>query len=338
MIHETSLRKLFVVVSLAGMLTLAGCSGGTFGLGGGGGSTPPATDQVPADINAVVHVDMAITDDATTQAIVEAGAESASATAPSQPENVSEARDQFQSETGLDPQQAEEMVFFQRRSESGNLQTTEYAGVILHANWETDAAVESFRNDSQAEYEETSYNGQTVYRPTEASGFGSADWFAVLGDGQFVFGSEAAVKDTIDVTAGDGEAFGGDLRSAYDGTRDGLVTFATTVPQEQIPESSGGQVDTGAYRNVEIVTGVYYTSSNSAGMEMQMLTASESSATDVSEVTDGAASLASGYTQNETAKEALRNIEVTQDGSTVTVTYEDSVDTLQAVLRYLYEG
>lgn len=338
MVHGTSLRKLFVVVSLAGMLTLAGCSGGTFGLGGGGGSTPPAADQVPAEVDGVMRVDMAITDDATTQAIAEAGAESAPATAPSQPENVSEARDQFQAETGLDPQQAEEIVFFQKRPESGTLQTTEYAGVILHANWETDAVVQSFQNDTDTEYEETSYNGQPVYRPTEESEFGSADWFAVLGDGQFVFGSEAAVKDTIDVTAGDGEAFGGDLRSAYDGTRDGLVTFATTVPQEQIPESSGAQVDTGAYRDVEIVTGVYYTSSNSAGMEMQLLTTSESSATDVMEVTDGATSLASGYTQNETTKEALRNIEVTQDGTTVTVSYEDSVSRLQAVLRYLNDA
>lgn len=40
-----------MIVSLAGMLTLAGCSGGGFGLGLGGGSgTPPAIDQVPADV------------------------------------------------------------------------------------------------------------------------------------------------------------------------------------------------------------------------------------------------------------------------------------------------
>lgn len=328
-------RKGLVVLLLTLAVALAGCSGGGLGLLGGDG--PAAVDQVPAGVDTVVRVDMAITSDATTQALAEAGAESAP-TAPSQPTSLAEARSDFLNETGLDPATADEMVSFQKRPEAGSLGTAQYAGVILHADWETEAVLDAIQNESTVTYEQTTYNGKTVYAPAEEPEFGSADWVAVLDDGQFVVGSEAAVKDAIDVTTGDSEAFGGDLRTAYDESRDGLVTFVTTVPQDQIPTETGAQLDTAAYRDVETVSGVYYTTSNAAGVEMQFHTASADGAADVADVTDGAISIASGYTENETAKDALRAIEVTQDGTTVTVTYEDSVDTVDELLTYLYSA
>lgn len=329
----TKVRTGIIVGLLVGMVALAGCSGGLLG----GGGTPPAADQVPENVTTVMHVDMAILDDQTTRTIAETGAEDAPAVGAGQPENISETQERFRNETGLDPNAAEEIVAFGKQSQSPALQS-EYSGVIIHADWETQATVDTFRNDTDAEYEETTYNGQTVYRPVSESDFGRNEWFGVLGDGQFVTGTEAAVKDTIDVTAGDADSFDGSLRTAYDESRDGLVTVVATVPQEGIPESGGAGVDTGAYRDVETISGVYYTTSSSAGVEMQMYATGEDSARDVADVTDGAVSIATGYTENETTKDTLRAIEVTRDGSTVTVSFEESVDTLQEVIRYLNEA
>lgn len=313
------------------MVSVAGCN--SLGLGSGGETA--AVDQVPAGVDTVVRVDMAITSDTTTKALLNAGAESVP-TGPGQASNVSQATSEFENETGLDPEKADELVTYQKRSESSSLTSAQYAGVIVHGDWETDAVVSAVTDESSTEYEETTYNGQTVYEPVEQPEFGSADWVGILGDGQFVFGTEDAVKDAIDVTTDNGDAFSGDLRSAFDETRDGLITFAASVPQEEIPEQSNGPVDISTYQDVKIVTGVYYTTSNSAGVQFQMHTGSESGATDVSEVTDGAVSFASGTVENETVKNALRSIEIENEGTTVTVTFEDSVDSVEEILRYLY--
>ncbi|MFB6309498.1 MAG: hypothetical protein ABEH35_09220 [Haloarculaceae archaeon] len=322
-------KRLLTAVALACLVATAGCSG--LGLGGGG---PSAVDQVPSGVDTVVRVDMAIIEDDVTRRLANAGAESAPTTGETS--NVSTAIAEFENETGLDPTNGDEIVSFQKRNASRSLTSSQYTGVIIHGNWKTATVVDALKNDSDVSYEETTYGGKTVYRPSEQPEFGTQSWFAVLGDGQFVAGSEQAVKDTIDVVNGDSETFGGSLRTDYENTRDGLVTFATTVPQEQIPNTSAGQVDVSQYQQVRTVTGVYYTTSSGAGVEMTMTATGTDAARDVADVTDGAVSIASGYTNNETAKNALRDITVERDGETVVVSYEDSVDSISVLLEVLY--
>lgn len=313
------------------MVMLAGCSS----LGFLGADTK-AVDQVPSGVDTVVHVDMAIVTDEKTRKLANAAAESAPT--PGAASNVSASESMFENETGLDPRAADEVVVFGKRSPSGQLGSTEYVGVIVHADWNEQAVVNASTSDSTVDYTQTTYGGKTVYRPVEEPEFGTADWMAIIGDGQFVFGSEQVVKDTIDVVNGDEDSFDGQLRTAYDETRDGLVTFATTVPSEQIPDSSAAQVDVSQYRAVQTVTGVYYTSSNAAGFETRMTATDTERARDVADVTDGAISIATGYTENATAKESLRSITVEREDDTVVVSYEESVDSVEELVEYLYSN
>lgn len=318
-------------LAVVAVVLVGGIAAGAFAATELLGGDAQAVDQVPSDVDVVMRIDMAITNDDVTRQVANAGADQVS---PAGPSNTSQALSEFENETGLDPNAADEIVAFSRQNGPDPAVDEQYAGFIVHADWDNDRVIETVRNESQTTYEETTVDGQTVYRPTGTLS-SSTEWFAPIGDGQFVWGTERAVTDALNVSNGDAESFDGDLRAAYDDTREGLITFAVRVPTEQVPAGSGAsQVDVSQYRKVSVVTGSYYTESNAAGVEARMIANSSSEARDVQDVTDGALSVASGSVQNETVKETLRSVEVTRDGDTVVVSYEQSVDSIRELVRY----
>jgi hypothetical protein len=251
-----SRRHVLAVGAFVALLVLAGCSGSFLGSGGAA-----AVDHVPGNVDSVVRVDMAVTNDqATTELLNTLGSSAYGAGSTS----TSEAEAEFERETGLDPEQAQEFVYFQRQRT--DFSTPRYAGTIVHANWDTDEVTRALREESGYKYEETEYNGRPLFVP-DAEYARSSSTFAVLGNGQFAFGSEQAVRDAIDVATGTTDGFGGELRSAYDSTRGGHVTFAARVPDEQLPRSTTTEVDIGQYQDVRVVSGVYYTNGDTVGTD-----------------------------------------------------------------------
>lgn len=303
---------------------------------------PAAVEQVPADVDMVVHVDMAVMEDAKTRQLLNTmynstPSASASATAESGPESMSESLQEFENETGLDPTKAEEVVIFGQTSEQASPSTSgpRYVGIILHADWSNDAFVSALEDADETEYTKTSYSGTTVYESTGTTG--EASWVGLLGDGQYVIGTEQAVKDTIDVTTDDADSWGGDLRSTYENTRDGYVTMAMDVPEERIPDQRTGTspVDPTQYNKVRILSMVYYTKSDGVGLEMRMKAKNTDAAKDVADVTDGGVSFVRGSIKDEAVKETLRDIEVSREESTVVVTFESTIDSLEDLFDYL---
>lgn len=322
---------------LAGVVVVGGLAVGAFAFTSLGGGGPSAADQVPSDVDMVVTVDGDVMTDQVTREIMNASYEGTPqfGDAPASPE---EAFSEFEAETDLDPEGFEEGVMFASVPEGSLVSATqeEYSGFVFHANWDTDAVVEMLREDASVELEETTYNGATVYRPVEEPEFGTATAFAVLGDGQFVGGSEQVVEDVVDVAAGDADSFGGDLRTAYEDAPDGLVQYAVRVPTEQIPQEGGGVgPDVSEFRGVNVIAGSYYTTANSAGVETRLIADSGDDAQDVQDVVDGGISLLTGFTQDEDVKSHLREIDVERNGATVVVSYEQSVDSLRELIEYL---
>lgn len=326
-------------VALLAIVVIGGGVVGAFATGLVGGGDDPA-DQVPADVDAVFYVDGDIvTDDATKAAMNTMIEQSGSSETDSYEDLLSQAED----ESDLDLKKFDEMIAFSKapnESAAGVAPspTTEYTGVIIQSDWSEDAFVNATTSDATVEYSETSYNGHTVYEPAEEPTFGSADWVGVLGDGTFVVGSEQAVKDTIDVAEGDQDAFGGPLRDEYDSLNDGYVKFAVDVPEDQLSEDQlsdpTSPVNTNVYANTDMVSGVYFTESDSVTVRVHMTATDQSAATDIADVTDGALSLVRGSMQNETVKSTLDDIAVEQDGERVTVEYSASIDRVEALIRF----
>ncbi|WP_436927421.1 hypothetical protein [Halosimplex amylolyticum] len=268
------------------------------------------------------------------------------------PANLSAALDETENQTGLDPRAAEEVTFFEKQRE--NYTQPRYAGAVVHADWTESAVVEAASNNSDTEYENTTIDGVTVYQPVENESededelsFGPPEpeeWIAVLDDGEYAFGTQQAVNDTIAVAVGDADPVDGDLRSAYEETRDdGYVRYAQrsqNVNVTRINQTMGQRTGLNvtayaeAYNDLHVTSGSYYIADDKLGVESRILTNSTETARDVADITQGFISIQAGAIQNETLETQLRSTNVTQDGTTVTVSRETPVDTAAKLVRW----
>lgn len=341
-IQDTIVENRNVVIAVAAVVLLAGVGAaalqtGLLSSGEEQASDVDASTQVPGDVEIVMHVDMDIIDDENTRTLVNSQLEKSEM--DDEPQSIEEAITEIENESELQIQDADEIMVYGQNPETtvGMESTDEYIGIIMHGAWSEEDFVAAFNenNDDQT-FEETTYKEQTLYVADGEGEFQDDMYLGVLGNGQFVAGSEDAVKDALDVEAGDASAWSGELRSKYDNTRDGYITFAMDVPQDELPEedSSSTPIDTSAFSEIEYMSGVYYTSGDNMGMEMDMNVNGTESAQKLTEVTDGALSLATGFVEDEQATEALRNIEVSRDESTVSITFEDSVSNIQELIEY----
>lgn len=330
-------RKVLAVALVALLVASAGCS--SLSLGDGGGNAPSATaDDAPNDSEFVVWMDMqGAMNDGTLR---ELSNEYLSLQAEQQyyegPTNVDEAISQMQNQSGLDPTKAKHAMFFG----STSMTTSDYFGMVLTGSWSTDEFVTTMKNESSYEYSEETYNGHTVHVPDSEY---ASSTIGVLKDGKFVVGSEAAVKDAIDVAEGDVESIDGPVRDKFETTREGHLRYAMSVPQERIPAGQIGddsQFNTDVFNKVTVVSGSGYTTSDSVGLTVRMTFSAESAAGNAKSIIKGATQMYRGVVSDNATKTLLseEHLTVEQSGSDVTVTSENSVDTLSDLLERLYGG
>jgi hypothetical protein len=334
-----------VAAAVVGLLMAGGAAGFVLGVGPFAASGTAPISQVPAGADTVFYVDGDIRDDPATKALVN---ESLSARSDSEyytgPESYEELRNQTNANTSLDPSKVEEVVSFGKYPpEDADPDRPAYWAVVMHADWSTEAVAAELKNKStDRTWTEGSYNGHTVFKSDPDSAYRDPSWFGVLDDGEFVMGRPAAVKDAIDVAEGDQEPVGGEIRSEYDSLRDdALIAYVFDVPRERIPNqtveaaSEDAPVDYSVFTTVEMVSGTYYTTSDTIGVKVHMTAANTDGAKDVSDVTRGGVSFASGTVSNETLKDGLRDVKVTREKATVTVSYENSVSRVKQFLQAL---
>lgn len=324
-----------VVLVVGALLLTAGCSGVIPG-DDGQSAAGPAVDSVPANATAVTFIDV---DGLLTAESHHAIADSYLSMIANQSDNYTgpttadEALSMAENETEIAPTSIDSVTAF-----SAGEAATAYSAAIVSGSFTASAFVSAQESSQAYNYSETTYAGLSLYEPVNPPAYVQATYIGVLGDGSVVTGSEAAVKDALDVDAGNGDAVAGEARSAFENSRDGLIRFGALVPHDELPTEAANRsvpVDATVYSSVDAVWGAHYVTGDTLGLTVSMDAPSGEAATDIRDVTDGAISLASGSITNESVKDHLRAITVEQDGSTVTITYENSVEALQAVLNLL---
>lgn len=339
------------------------------GLFGSGESDQTGTvAYVPADVDVVVTFEQSLVTDGTTRALGEALTELSE---EARDADSGSGLGKFENETGLDPKKVRQVTVFGRYGDAlgdgdaglstdgevatgadrrslasdGDRSERAYAGAVVATEWST-ADVETALRRSDVDYNRTTIAGKTVYEPTSNATSENAPeeataaddtvaWIGVVDDGTYVVGSEQAVRDAIEVAAGERSAFGGELRDVYDATRDGHVTFAMRVPTDRLPDRESGSIDAGSYNEIRLVSGVYYTTGDVVGMQMRLRTNDTTAAKDLENIGNATVSLVTIRTDNETAKETLRNVTFDREGATVVVTFEESVAHLEKLFAYL---
>ena len=332
-------------------LVVVGGGGAAYAATGGDlpfvGGSSGMIDTVPEDVDLVMYVDSSLADDEATQALGEELGALAGAGESSDSEAL---RESFEDETDLSYDELNSVVVFGQYSDeasggttvgpgpAGQLGGASYGAALIDSGWAEDDFVEAMEDapsgDASTVYEEDEYEGYTVYiqQPEEddiddfRQDTENPTYIGVISEGQYVVGSQDAVEDALDVDAGEEDSFSGDLRDAYDNSRDGLIKFASTVPEDRVGSGMASQ----SAEDVEAVAGSYYSAgSETVGMELRMVTGDSSDAEDIVEQIDMVVAQGEEMAQEDEDVGALINsIDTSQDGSTAVVTFEADVDTI----------
>lgn len=331
--HSVRAKRALLAVALSAMLVTAGCTGI---IGDDSSSAGDAQlDKVPDDATMVGYVDAAgmVEDDSLRELANTAfEAQDQNSEFYSGPTSVEEWLDQIEDESGLDATNVQDATFFGTAGETVPT-NAEQAGMILRTDFTEDEIV-SAMEDSGTEFSEESYQDTTLY----TYGYDNQNALAALGDGTFAVGDTAAVKSTLDVDAGDEDALSGELRTRFQDTDDGYVRFASSVPQDQVPTEELGQgspINTSAFNTVQYVSGSMATDGDTVSTQMNLVSESSDDASRINDVIDGALSVYGGV-GNDQIRETLEQVDVSQDGDTVTVSFSDSVDNLNERIEMLY--
>jgi len=320
-------RKLHVlaVFALVAMVALSGCINGE-------DAETDAIDFVPDEADGVFHLDMAILEDEVTEDIGDRLIELAQEEDPDYdgPESYDEIWDELMEEEDidLDPRELNEVVVFGSTPEDSiemQAEEDEYAAAVFTAGWTEDEIIEQIEEEGTVEAGE--YNGLPFYTIEPEEEVEEPGYMAVLNEETYSVGEEQAVRDTIDVAQGDADALSGELREELDRIRDGYVNFVFEVPDADLPDDADGQFDVGAFEEISIVSGSYYTEDDTMGMAVNMRTGSEQDAEDIQEAIDGIIAIGT-LTFGEEVDDLLEPLEVEREDTTVMVSYETTVDEL----------
>jgi hypothetical protein len=317
-------RRTLAPLALVALLALAGC-GAVPGLGATDSASP--LDSVPGDSTAVVHVDAdGALDDGAVRAVLNGTVRTAAGPGRG-PDSVGEALASAGRNTSLDPEGLRAVTFFAKPAAAGG---TEYGAAVLDSEWSEADLVAALRERSDAPVPESSYAGYTTY------GEGGDAFLLALGDGRYVAGSEAAVKEAADVAAGDAAPLNGDVRSAFERTEEGHLRYAAAAGEgldpSAVPESG---YDTRPFERLTVVSGSLSTvEGGDLSLTARMAFASEGAAADAGDVLEGAAA-AYRDSGDPTAERVLseEHLSIETDGSTVTVTATNEPGTYVALGR-----
>jgi hypothetical protein len=335
------------VATTGALAGLSGCSS-VPGVGDGGdgdGGSENTLDVVPADVTAVAYMDVGgmLEDGAVEQLmnkLLELAAEEEGYAGPT---TTAEWIQQIQDQTDLDPTQMEEAITFGKAPDvSGGMTRTpspgdQYGGMWFTTGWSEDDLV-GVMSQQGTQFEEGEYEGHTIYEPT--SEFGQT-WLGVIEEGEFVLGTEDAVKETIDVADGNMDSVGSDLRDAYSSVRSGLWKVATTVPEDNLPDEStnagGVEFDPARIAQVDSGAAVGYHDGDQVGMEAAMTAQDSDAAEDVRDILAGARAAAESAVESDELAAELDAVSVEQDGESITIGYENSTDAAVELLGTIVE-
>lgn len=326
-------RTLATVLVFVGLVATAGCTGLLSDDEGAPGAGSDPVEFVPADQDVLIHVDGAILQDETTiTAIERLGGQQLEGQGLQS--DLEESYDQIEEETGLDPRDFEEALVYGTYPDQGvqaDPSAQDEVGIVVRGSWAQDDIV-SAMEDSGTELEAQSYEGQDVlYEVPASTPGGEPTYFGVLAENTFVIGSESMVTGALDVSYSGADSVSGPVRDAYDDAPDGLITFAASVPEEQLGGVAGGQSGQSPAQDVEAINGVYTTEGDSVRLVTQLLVSDEESATTLRDAVQGV--IAQVQLGAPEYSEYLNSVEVSQDGSTVEVSIELTVDEIEQLLE-----
>jgi hypothetical protein len=197
-----------------------------------------------------------------------------------------------------------------------------YAGVVLRAEF-SEADLVSSVEEGDLELKRRADGGFPVYR---LRGAGLDTYVAVLGPDTYAFSTrEAVVTDAVAVRTGNASGLSEGLRTALTQRRSAaVVRAAATVPVTRLESIAGSGA--GRLGGVERV-GVGYEAINEThvGVRATLYAESAGEAEDLRQLLSAGQVLVGTRLRNDTVERTVRGVGIRQDGTSVTLSYRDSV-------------
>lgn len=286
-------------------------------------------NDAPAETTLLVHLDVGAVTTADAERLLDLGS--------ADPEHLADAMATFEARTGLDPLEADELLFFGAPDVDSGVTAAddrERNDAVVDGDWNEDDVVASLEETTERDYEETIGEDDSVlYEPSGDGADGSeAPFLGVLGDGRFVFGSETAVRASLDVRYGDADPVSGPVRDAYDGARGGQLTVASESSGSPIPAAYEAFVDLDLdiFDEVEAVGRRYTVVDAGIALEVDLHVDDDRDAEELERVARGLISAYAGL--DEEFDEARDDLDLERDGTVVTAAYEGEADVVLSLL------
>jgi hypothetical protein len=341
------------VVAAGATAGLAGCSANNpIGGDSGGSSSTEALNVVPADATSVNYVDVAgMIEDGNVELLMNTALDIAEDEQPSYdgPGDKEDVLDEIEDSSGLDPRELDEAMAFTEAPDAsaitGDEEFDPYTATWFTAEWDEDDVVDAVEDGGTELGEPDDDEAPKIY-PPEDEEFGQT-YMGVIEDGEYVFGTENAVEDAIDVSTGDEDSAGDELTNAYGSVQSGLMKQATTVPDQSIPTDS---IDEEVNFDPVVLTEIngsalsIYSSDEQVGMEMSVSTESEDAAKDMRDIVAGMIAASQQAVGDDDLRQEVESIQdsIETDGSTVSMSYENSAETvadlIEETLNELQQG
>lgn len=221
-------------------------------------------------------------------------------------------------ESNLSADAVDEVTYFGRAN-------TSYRARLVSADWRTAELVAVVEADANATLTAENYGDRQLY-----AGDGVA--VAVVENGTFAVGNGTAVRDAVDVAAGEREPVSGPLRTRFE-DRAGYFRFAFRFRPETVPEYEfvGGSI-----RSVEYVATEYRVNGSNVATESVVVTEDADSARSVKGLLAFARTIYGQQTENETLAAELGKLRFDVEGNTVVSSYESTPERYRVLLRGLY--
>ena len=322
--EDVSKRLLLTVGVVALMALTAGC----MGILSDSDDREDQVEKVPEEANLLVHVDMGMLADSETQELLE-GLDEDEADEVDDTDDIFE---EFEAETGLDLADANQVLMFGSMADDlddPDLEADDEFAFLVDADWDVEELVEAIEAEDDFEFQQTEFAGEEVlWEPVTVPEGEDELYIGVHDDDQIVVGVQSAVEASLAISYDGAEPVSGPVRDAFDDAQDGYVTFAMGMDDEAAG-TGDPMVDQqlAMLDGMNAVSGTYYTSSGSVGVEMRMHFEETEQAEDI----EGAINvMLSEFEQqmDPEEQEMLDALDIATDGSALVVTWEDSVQDL----------
>ena len=320
---DVSERLLMTVGVVALVVLTAGC----MGILSDSDDREDQVEKVPEDADLLVHMDMALLADSETQELLE-GLDEEEADEVDDADDIFE---EFEAETGLDLAEANQVLIFGSMADDiddPDFDADEEFGILLDADWDVEDLVETIEAEGEFEFQQTEFAGEEVlWEPTTVPEGEDELYIGVHDDDQIVLGVQSAVEASLAISYDDAEPVSGPVREAFEDAQDGFITFA--IGMDDAAGTGDPMVDQqlAMVDGMTAMSGTYYTTSGSVGVEMRMHFEENEQAEDI----EGGINMMLSEFEHQMdpqEQEMLDALDITTEGSALVITWEDSVQNL----------